>query len=112
MEQKSEFIKKLPYKKIVVGNGFDLHCGLKTKYKDFFEHFWKDTVSIDKIVTNNFSLNKNHDFIAKAFNGFNAWDIYFYLLSKHMSESLEWRWCDVEEAILFSLNKEENEKNK
>ena len=35
---KSEFIKSLQKVKIVIGNGFDLYCGLKTKYKDYFDH--------------------------------------------------------------------------
>ncbi len=42
---------------LILGNGFDLHCGLKSSYKDFFEseivtdsnNYWEIT------IRNNFS---------------------------------------------------------
>ena len=33
----NEYLFNLRNVKLVLGNGFDLHCGLKTRYKDFFE---------------------------------------------------------------------------
>ena len=36
MIDKKESIKDLLMLKLVLGNGFDLHCHLETKYSDFF----------------------------------------------------------------------------
>lgn len=33
---KEEMIKDLKNVKLVIGNGYDLHCGLKSSYADFF----------------------------------------------------------------------------
>lgn len=30
---------------VVIGNGFDLHCGLKSSYDDFFKWRIKSTIS-------------------------------------------------------------------
>jgi hypothetical protein len=34
---KESIIEGLSKIKVVLGNGFDLHCGLPTKYSDFFK---------------------------------------------------------------------------
>ena len=36
---KSDFVKSLRKVKIVIGNGFDLHCGLKSSYEDYFDYY-------------------------------------------------------------------------
>lgn len=35
---------------IIVGNGFDLAHGLKTKYSDYIEHYWKNYSSDNKFI--------------------------------------------------------------
>ena len=37
MLSKKEVINNLKNVKLILGNGFDLHCGLKSKYSDYFE---------------------------------------------------------------------------
>ena len=45
---------------IILGNGFDLHCGLKTSFKDYFE--FKEKEILSKLVkVNNTSDNKGLD---------------------------------------------------
>ncbi len=36
---------------IIIGNGFDLAHGLKTKYSDFIEYYWKNLKRSDRLVT-------------------------------------------------------------
>ena len=36
MENKKKSIHNLTDLKLVLGNGFDLHCHIKTKYSDYF----------------------------------------------------------------------------
>ena len=47
---KNEFIKKLDKVKVILGNGFDLHCGLYTKYSDFYCKHWKKLHRIKKLI--------------------------------------------------------------
>lgn len=99
---------------IVIGNGFDLNCKLKSSYEDFFEYsckndsFYKKLEQISKVVlkgktvlidnlssiVRNISFNKNDG---------NIWDVYFYFYSKIISDLNE--WCNVEDAIKNSLDK-------
>ena len=38
MTSKREIINELKNVKLVIGNGFDLYCGLKTSYSDYFNN--------------------------------------------------------------------------
>lgn len=38
MKSKREIINELKNVKLVIGNGFDLYCGLKTSYSDYFNN--------------------------------------------------------------------------
>ena len=44
MIEKERFIQSLPNVKLVLGNGFDLYCGLKTKYEHFFKNDKKSMI--------------------------------------------------------------------
>lgn len=124
MNDKKEIIKNLPALKIILGNGFDLHCHLKTKYSDYFN---KNIAKYKYILewSTSFSYNcqtyvnldiVNHDDFWKAFDRFdevNLWDFYFLYISLHeKGESInydkidKWNWCDVESSIYNSLIKE------
>ena len=39
--ENNEAIKQL----LIIGNGFDLSCGLKSSYKDFFDNYFKSVSS-------------------------------------------------------------------
>lgn len=131
MEDKKGLIKSLPFLKIVLGNGFDLHCHLKTKYSDFFS---KNKGKYEYILkwSNKFSYNchtyvnlniSNHDDFWEPFERFddvNVWDFYFLYISlfeKDNSINYEkidsWNWCDIESSIYNSLilEKEKNSPN-
>ncbi len=111
---KEEMIKKLANVKLIIGNGFDLYCGLKTSYYNYFMH--------DK-NKNNYFLKWLNDFESKAYsfmgkssnrlvfwNEFqhlsitNVWDFYFFLMSRNRDKEIqEWTWCDIETKIEESL---------
>lgn len=38
MKLKYDLIRELKKVKLIIGNGFDLHCNLKTSYRDYFLH--------------------------------------------------------------------------
>lgn len=42
---------------LIIGNGFDLKCGLKSSYPDFFEWLRKDTSRVDNLWTRHFLNN-------------------------------------------------------
>ena len=107
MIQKNDFIKDLAHKKIVLGNGFDLHCKLKTKYSDFFTNFWNRKGNISNLIDAFLEQPSKQGDLSKELNDINVWDLYFYLLSKPSLEAdLEnWNWCDVESKIEESLSK-------
>ncbi len=107
MESKESFIRNLPKKKIVIGNGFDLHCGLKTRYVDFFSDFWKRNKKIEDLIDTCLDQQEDIKPLLDASSKISVWDIYFYLLSKPSMEMKheKWNWCDVESTITASLSK-------
>ncbi len=136
MEDKLEIIHGLKNVKLVLGNGFDLRCGLKTRYKDYFDHDGQKNDKIKELV-DLFSMildlisNKGKDPQTDAVSWYksmsdfwaefdeknetavdlsniNIWDVFFYMVSKVESAKLgQWRWCDIETKIKESLYKEE-----
>lgn len=108
-------------KLVVLGNGFDLACGLPTSYSQFFE--WRyshiERSKLDDI--DNLYMNFNHykynigssystpdinikisDHIKNTIKIFldyemSFWDVYFYLLK--LENSPITNWCDVEKQI-------------
>ena len=61
--ENNESIKQL----LIIGNGFDLACGLKSSYKDFFDNYLKSISSTDskmyweKYFQNMSYLNSSND---------------------------------------------------
>lgn len=108
MIQKSYFLKKLEKVKLVIGNGFDLYCDLKTSYRDFFK-----TKEPDNDIFNNWFNENRNDFFNYINNGsctidFNviksldAWTIYFFILMRTKTDYNP-NWWDVEKQIENSL---------
>lgn len=93
---------------LVVGNGFDLACGLKSSFKKYLEsEYYKDIYdSIKKLETkltedlkypseyDGYSLYSNYKFDF-SFDNITFWDVYF-VLSK--IEEI-YGWCDFERCI-------------
>lgn len=86
---------------IILGNGFDLACGLKSQYKDFFEYrysnlgekpFDKLKESIESGQTSSELLNTED-----LFCEINAWDLIFTKYHKDDNDPKSWR--DVESSI-------------
>ncbi len=57
---REEQVKRLKNVKLVIGNGFDLHCNLNTSYKDYFNYNKKKNNKIYE------TINKNIDKISKS----------------------------------------------
>ena len=111
MLSQKEVINNLKNVKLILGNGFDLHCGLKSKYSDYFESSvekdkydsigqWlkelegKQRLSlpeIDKEVEGLFN-------VGERLESTSAWDLFFA-----MDRNKNRMWCDVEKEISDSL---------
>ena len=115
MKTKQEYIQELKNVKLVIGNGFDLHCGLKTKYSDFFLNdsakndclkYWINEFKNQAKYYLSFSL-WNHKSFWREFiylDECNIWDFFFFIVSYVNADSQkEWLWCDVEKSIENSL---------
>lgn len=98
---------------IILGNGFDLACGLKSRYADFFKNRFeklfgkKDHDEIRKALTNEDelkqSVNIKKDYFAEVANKYNnenitRWDIIFLFAEKYMNNEQE-NWNDIENMI-------------
>ena len=121
MIDKKDSIKDLLMLKLVLGNGFDLHCHLETKYSDYFvnnknkyDYMLRWTNSYGSKVQNFINLKiKNHSEFWEPFEHFeavNVWDFYFLYVSCNDKENQinydnieKWHWCDVESKIQESL---------
>ena len=82
--------------KLVIGNGFDLTCGLKSSYGSFFEHSHDLYKNIEKLINSNGELPLE----------LSAWDIIFYLLKNGKTkfstpDLIDWK--DVENVIKLTL---------
>lgn len=112
MQNKREYIQNLKKVKLVIGNGFDLQCGMQTKYCHFFEsneeknehiRTWIEKINSNLIMFLDFTRSKDND-IWNNFNFktvINVWDFFFYLVSFEKSDLLKnMNWCDIEEVML------------
>lgn len=105
---KFNVLRELINIKFVLGNGFDLHLGLKTRYKDFFEadegmkvvNEWFEKLVFNQNHFPFACINENELEIILNKNANTIWDLYFYIKSEKLKN-----WCDVEEEIYKSLIK-------
>ena len=92
--------------KVVLGNGFDLFCGLETRYIHFFQ---SEKQKYEEIIKwSNSFVNLGGYISGKSSNwkdlgpkcliniDFNVWDIYFALA---IGEN-DYNWCDIETEML------------
>ena len=116
---KEELVKSLKNVKIVLGNGSDLYCDLKTRYSDYFETK-KNYYSRIKNTYEQFKRQCDISFepekllfdIKTCFGNYpnfvkNLWDVLFCLsFSNNLNDVL---WCDIEKRIHNSLTKKEKD---
>ena len=100
---------------ILIGNGFDLKCNLKSEYIDFYNYFWLERCGASKLPNTIFeSICWVFTYIKKNNLNFNTWFTDFYLLilfwCSFEADKQNNRWADVEfklEQYVLSINKEE-----
>lgn len=116
---KTEFVHNLKNLKIIIGNGFDLYCGLRTKYSDFFMSQKGKNGYIKKwaeeyprcFVTLLDNFGKPRD-VYSAWNdnndlkNLNFWDFFFFFVFQGPKNNDKWAWCDIETKILEWLSDE------
>lgn len=76
--ENNESMKQL----LIIGNGFDLACGLKSSYKDFFENYLKSIYSTSSKM---------------------YWERYFQQMSYLYSDNDDYSWTDIETQIFIQL---------
>ena len=105
---------------LIIGNGFDLKCGLKSSYKDYFEYKMKNEPSFKSIfdyisnapLDGSFNNKTSGEFVVERnLDGICAWDIIFIYNYFNNDNPL---WSDVESDILnfINENKSSNSLNK
>lgn len=100
---------------IIIGNGFDLNCGLQTSYKDYFSYRESEIRKLDakfiELIKNNQSYLKALSYFEikvlfndlRKFENINIWDIVFF---SNLNSKIE-QWCDVETVMFKFLNNRE-----
>lgn len=76
--ENNESIKQL----LIIGNGFDLACGLKSSYKDFFDNYLKSISSTSSRM---------------------YWEQYFKKMSYLNNNNDDYSWTDIETQIFMQL---------
>ena len=76
---------------LVLGNGFDLHCGLKSSYKDFFQSTILDTIG------EHYGSRQ----MKAGVSGF--WETLLFGYYKIHSGNTDYNWCDIETIIKDTL---------
>ena len=83
---KRKFVQNLKKVKLVIGNGFDIHCCLKTRYRDYFlnnkiknDYFKKWLSEFKGKVRNymNMGVSNHHDFWI-PFDNFQMYNIWIF----------------------------------
>ena len=109
---KASIVRNLNKVKLVIGNGFDLYCGLKTSYADFFgfrKTQYEKVIKWAKTFTNIdsfLSKENNEEFWNNldCYNDLTAWDLLFCFCSyEKINEIPNWNWCNIEKIMLDSL---------
>lgn len=106
---------------IIIGNGFDLHLGAKTKFKDYINHSTCGIVSdfsfLNKSEKRSVNPVKSLKWINKELDmdeakvyelsqeGTSWWNNYFNFI-KPENEEDDYEWCDVEKQIEFLVRSE------
>lgn len=119
------------FAKLIIGNGFDLKCGLNTRYYDFFESGDFNKREIEDWVNNTLTkYDQSKDSPARTSAdspSFNVWSLFFLLCSSNIGKGYKkieglafpqegWvlaesrnnermNWCDIESAMSLSLTK-------
>lgn len=104
---------------VIIGNGFDLACGLKSSYKDFFENYFKEELQEDeehhkKINSaisegdEKTSLNLTMKKFIKESQTNNFWFDWFYKqksqkFGRYKRELVNYKWSDIESEIKFCV---------
>lgn len=78
------------YQLLILGNGFDVHCGLPSNYKDFFRNALLDTIG------ESFGLQQ----LRAGVSGF--WENLLLEYYKIYGEA-DYSWCDIENIIKETL---------
>lgn len=90
---------------MIIGNGFDLYCGLKTTYKQFFEFRFNDNIFVDlQSCIEEYSNKKRldvfdeyiEDYIYELFKEITVWDMIF-MFERSFEEGQD--WSDIERII-------------
>jgi len=107
MIEKERFIQSLPDVKLVLGNGFDLYCGLKTKYEHFFKgnknnyDFFIDWIKKFELTVGEyikFNVSNHRDFW-EPFNNFDkisVWYFIFYVNEYYATHTDDYNWNNIE----------------
>lgn len=92
---------------LIMGNGFDLNCGLRSRYDDYFN--WQEN-QLNQIIKNEqCGVNTFEDYVENltnstgednlSDNSVNGWDYVFALTKKYISDDYIKEWNDVENVI-------------
>lgn len=76
---------------LILGNGFDLHCGLKSSYQDFF---------YSTILDNENCKKSGVKRIREGVNNF--WEQLLFIYFKEYGDK-NYNWCDIEQIIKDTL---------
>lgn len=91
-----EMPKNTDHQLLIIGNGFDISCGLRSRFSDFFE---------GRILTLEAADNLEGDELVKfcADKHLTVWDL--ILASRHAIPGghMKANWCDVESAIAAAV---------
>lgn len=91
---------------IILGNGFDLKCGLKSSYTDFFKNRYEteNFTRLEKIIrTIGGSITDENRIVLDEFS---VWDLVFYSIYSEIINNNEILWVDVEKELFnFFFNK-------
>lgn len=90
---------------IILGNGFDLACGLKSSYFDFFQFRFTKIAGQSKIEEyyQKEILNQPFDGIKYTLNKITFWDIIFISEYCNKNISRNYEWNNIESTIYIKF---------
>lgn len=91
---------------LILGNGYDIACGLKTSYNDYFSYIESNNSDFFKLIYNVLekkmiiteeNLKQLLDLYDKS--NLSLWNIHFYI-----KQVIDCHWCDIEGEIESVVN--------
>ena len=96
---------------LVIGNGFDLHCGLRSTFSDYYNSICLDNNEFLYLLYEDGKYEEMESYLKEHSSSINFWSLLFYIqyysdkTIYKISDNKSTNWFDIEQLIKMSFNR-------